>query len=154
MPTQRELDQLAVDAAFEQMCKSIAENGYPIGSSLMTPAGAIVSVGHNRREQDGDTTAHGEMVAMRNAGRRRDWHELTLATTLSPCAMCSGMTVLHRIPRVVIADNVNFQGREDWLCEAGVDVVLLPDERCIETMRQWITANRDRWGEDIGVPPR
>ncbi|MBX3364209.1 MAG: nucleoside deaminase [Phycisphaeraceae bacterium] len=153
MLSQQELDQLAIDAAYVQMLKSISEGGFPIGSSLMTRSGAIVAVGHNRREQDGDTTAHGEMVAMRNAGRRRDWHELTLATTLSPCAMCSGMTVLHRIPRVIIADNVNFQGRENWLRDAKVEVVLMPDERCIETMRAWIEKNPDRWGEDIGKPP-
>lgn len=154
MLTQEQMDRLAIDAAWEQMAKSEREGGYPIGASLMTARGEIVAVGHNRREQDGDTTAHGEMSCMRNAGRRRDWHELTLATTLSPCAMCSGMAVLHRIRRVVIADTENFQGREDWLRDAGIEVVVRPDERCITLMRAWIARNRERWEEDIGIPPR
>ena len=44
--------------------------------------GSIVSRGHNMRVQSGDPTAHAEVVAVRNAGRRRDWHKLVLVSTL------------------------------------------------------------------------
>src|SRR3569832_1030637 len=89
------LDRLALDAAYEQALKSRSEGGIPIGAALMNAAGVVVALGHNRRVQSGDPTAHAETVCVRNAGRRRDWQTLTMATTLSPCAMCSGTAVLH-----------------------------------------------------------
>ncbi len=150
---QTEIDRLALEAAYEQALKSRAEGGIPIGSALVTAQGVVVSLGHNLRVQTGDSTAHAETVCIRNAGRRRDWHTLTLASTLSPCAMCSGTTVLHRIPRVVIGENSTFQGREDWMRAEGITVVNLSDPRCVQMMREFIAARPELWDEDIGVPP-
>ena len=150
--TRQDLDRLALDAAYAQAQKSLSEGGIPIGSALMTDAGVIVALGHNLRVQTGDSTAHAETVCIRNAGRRRDWHTLTLASTLSPCAMCSGTAVLHRIPRVVIGENTTFQGREDWMHAEGVEIVLMNDPRCESLMREFIAANPSLWNEDIGVP--
>ncbi len=153
-PDRASLDRLALDAAYEQAQKSLSEGGIPIGSALVTDSGAIVARGHNLRVQSGDSTAHAETVCIRNAGRRRDWHTLTLASTLSPCAMCSGTTVLHRIPRVVIGENTTFRGREDWMRDEGIEIVNLNDVRCIQMMRDFIAARPDLWDEDIGVPPK
>jgi cytosine/creatinine deaminase len=147
------MDRLALEAAYEQALKSRAEGGIPIGSALMTAEGVIVALGHNLRVQTGDSTAHAETVCIRNAGRRRDWHTLTLASTLSPCAMCSGTAVLHRIRRVVIGESRTFQGREDWMRQAGIELVVADDPRCVELMREFITARPELWNEDIGVPP-
>lgn len=146
-------DRAAMDAAHAQALKSLAEGGIPIGAALMDANGVIVALGHNRRVQDGDPTAHAETVCIRNAGRRRDWHALTMATTLSPCAMCSGTAVLHRIPRVIIGENRTFQGREDWLRAEGAQVVVLDDPRCVRLMEDFIRARPDLWDEDIAVPP-
>jgi cytosine deaminase len=151
--TLNEHDQRALDAAYEQAIKSKNEGGIPIGSALMAPDGTIVAVGHNERVQSGDPTAHAETVCIRNAGRRRDWHELTLASTLSPCAMCTGTAVLHRIPRVIIGEHETFMGREDWLRGEGVEVLLADDDRCIQLMRSFIAERPELWDEDIGVPP-
>jgi len=151
--SQDEVDRLALEAAIAQAEKSLREGGIPIGSALVTAAGVIVAVGHNLRVQAGDPTAHAETTCIRNAGRRRDWHLLTLASTLSPCAMCSGTTVLHRISRVVIGENATFQGREDWMIAEGVTIVNLRDARCEAMMREFIAARPDLWDEDIGIPP-
>jgi cytosine deaminase len=147
------MDRMALNAAYAQAVKSRNEGGIPIGSALMGPDGTILAVGHNLRVQTGDSTAHAETVCIRNAGRRRDWHLLTLASTLSPCAMCSGTAVLHRIPRVVIGENKTFQGREDWMMAAGIEVRNLNDARCVAIMEQFIRERPDLWNEDIGVPP-
>jgi len=152
MPDTAALDRLALDAAYAQALKSRAEGGIPIGSALMTREGVIVSLGHNLRVQTGDSTAHAETVCIRNAGRRRDWHTLTLASTLSPCAMCSGTAVLHRIRRVVIGEHTTFLGREDWLRAEGIEVAVLSDPRCEALMREFIAQNPRLWNEDIGVP--
>lgn len=151
--TRDDIDRLVLDAAYAQAVKSRDEGGIPIGSALATSEGVVVALGHNLRVQSGDSTAHAETVCIRNAGRRRDWHTLILASTLSPCAMCSGTAVLHRIPRVVIGESTTFQGREDWMRAAGAEVRVLNDPRCIALMREFIAARPELWNEDIGVPP-
>ncbi|HZW09163.1 MAG TPA: nucleoside deaminase [Phycisphaerales bacterium] len=153
MPDRAKLDLRAMEAALAQAEKSFREGGIPIGAALMTPEGAVVGAGHNMRVQAGDPTAHGEMSCVRAAGRRRDWHTLTMATTLSPCAMCAGTAVLHRIRRVVIGEHRTFLGREDWLRDAGIEVVVLDDPRCAALMERFIAAKPELWNEDIGLPP-
>lgn len=153
MPTRTAHDLRALDAAYEEARAGLREGGIPIGSALMAPDGTIVARGHNLRVQTGDPTAHAETVCIRNAGRRRDWHTLTLASTLSPCAMCTGTAVLHRIPRVIIGEHETFLGREDWLRAEGVEVILANDPRCIQLMRDFIAQRPELWNEDIGVPP-
>jgi len=151
---QEQIDSLALEAAYEQALKSRREGGIPIGSAICNPKGVVVALGHNLRVQSGDPTAHAETVCIRSAGRRRDWHTLTLASTLSPCAMCSGTAVLHRIPRIIIGENTTFQGREDWLRASGAEVRILNDARCIGMMREFIKEQPQLWDEDIGVPPK
>src|SRR5215467_7938528 len=128
----------------------LTEGGLPIGSVLSDNSGRIVARGHNLRVQTGDPTAHAETVCIRNAGRRRDWPELTLVSTLSPCIMCTGTSLLYRIPRVVIGENQNFMGAEGLFREHGVNLVVLDDADCIQIMREFIHAHSDLWYEDIG----
>jgi len=137
-------------AALGQAEKSWSEGGIPIGSVLVSPAGEIVARGHNERVQSGDPTAHAEMVAVRHAGRRRDWHELTLVSTLSPCPMCSGTAILYKIPVVVIGENKTFEGAEAWMRQQGIELHVLDDERAIALMERLQKERPDLWAEDIG----
>jgi cytosine/creatinine deaminase len=136
--------------ALSEARKGLHEGGLPIGSVLADSAGRIVARGHNLRVQSGDPTAHAETVCIRNAGRRRDWSELTLVSTLSPCIMCTGTALLYRIPRIVIGENCNFLGAEDLFRQRGVDVVVLDDAECIQLMNDFIREHADLWNEDIG----
>ncbi len=129
-----------------------SEGGIPIGSVLADLDGKIISRGHNLRVQTGDPTAHAEVVFIRNAGRRTDWHKLVLASTLSPCIMCTGTSLLFRIPKIIIGENQTFQGAEDLFAANGVQCIVLNDPQCIEMMRDFIKAHPDLWNEDIGVP--
>lgn len=147
---QERIESMALECAIEQARKSLREGGIPIGAALVDERGVVVGLGHNLRVQTGDTTAHAETVCFRSAGRRRDWGKLTLASTLSPCAMCSGTAVLHRVKRVVIGERRTFQGREDWLRDAGIAVVNFDDARCVEMMREFVERQPGLWGEDIG----
>ena len=141
-----------IAAARAEAAAGFAEGGLPIGSVLATPDGTIVARGRNRRVQDGDPTAHAEVSCLRAAGRRRDWPDLTLVTTLSPCAMCSGAAVLYNVKRVVIGERTSFQGREDWLRQAGIDVVCVDDAGCREMMKECMEKKPELWAEDIGTP--
>jgi cytosine/creatinine deaminase len=143
-------DQELLQEALEEARTGLREGGLPIGSVLADRTGKIVARGHNLRMQTGDPTAHAETVCIRNAGRRRDWAELTLVTTLSPCIMCTGTALLYRIPRIVIGENRNFMGAEDLIRQSGVDVVVLDDAECIRMMSEFIREHADLWDEDIG----
>lgn len=143
-------DQALLKAALEEARRGLSEGGLPIGSVLADRDGRIVARGHNLRVQSGDPTAHAEVVCIRNAGRRRDWPQLTLASTLSPCVMCTGTTLLFQIPRVIIGENQNFQGAEDLFEQRGVNVVILNNAECIKLMRDFIRTHGDLWNEDIG----
>lgn len=141
-----------MDAAYAQAKKSYDEGGLPIGSVLYSPAeDAIVARGHNERVQEDDPTAHAEVVCIRNAGRRRDWPMLTLVSTLSPCIMCTGTSLLYRIPRVLVGENKNFLGAEDLFRDRGVELVLMNDEKCIALMKRFVKEKPDLWNEDIGI---
>ena len=141
-----------LDAAYEQAQKSLSEGGLPIGSVLVDAQGNIVARGHNERVQTGDPTAHAEVVCIRNAKRRRDWHTTTLVSTLSPCIMCTGTSLLYKIPTIVIGESTNFMGAEHLFIENGCTLIHARDQRCINMMRKFIAENPDLWNEDIGIP--
>ena len=145
------LDSGWIDEALYQAEKSWAEGGIPIGSVLVHESGNVVSRGHNTRVQTGDPTAHAEVVCFRNAGRRRDWAELTLVSTLSPCIMCTGTALLFGVKRVIVGENITFIGAEDLMRSNGVKVTVLQDERCIELMLRLQKEKPDLWAEDIGL---
>lgn len=129
------------------------EGGIPVGALLAREDGTIVARGHNQRIQSGDPTSHGETQCIRNAGRRRDWDELTLVTTLSPCPMCAGTAVLLGFRRVLIGERRSYRGAEAWLSEAGIAVECLDDPACLALMERLQREKPDLWREDIGLPP-
>ena len=90
-------------------------------------AATVIAAGHNERVQHGDPVAHGEISALRNAGRRASYLDTTLYTTLSPCQMCTGAILLFQIPRVVVGEARTFAGDLGFLRAKGVEVVLLDD---------------------------
>ena len=143
-------DKALLHEALEEAKAGLREGGLPIGSVLANQRGEIVARGHNLRVQSGDPTAHAETVCLRNAGRRRDWSELTLVSTLSPCIMCTGTALLFRIPRIIIGENQNFRGAEELFEQHGVSVVVVDDPECIRVMHEFIRAHADLWNEDIG----
>ncbi len=140
-------------AAIEEARMGLSEGGIPIGSVLVID-GTIVGRGHNRRVQLGNPILHAEMDCLANAGRltARDYQRATLVSTLSPCDMCSGATLLYGIPRVVIGESVTFQGPEKYLEQRGVVLTRLANPECIELMRAFIRDCPGLWNEDIGVP--
>lgn len=143
-------ERLLLREALGEAKLGLGEGGLPIGSVLADANGRVVARGHNLRVQTSDPTAHAEVVCIRNAGRRRDWPQLTLVSTLSPCIMCTGTSLLFRIPRVVIGENRNFQGAEELFSRNAVSVSVLDDPECIALMRSFIAEHPDLWHEDIG----
>ena len=141
-----------LQAAIDQARKSLWEGGIPIGSVLVHD-GKIIGQGHNCRVQTGSAIDHGEMNCLRNAGRlpASVYRNSIIYSTLSPCPMCSGAIVLYKIPHVIVGENRNFLGAEQYMRENGIRVEVLDDPECIELMRSFIEAKPQLWNEDIGV---
>ena len=91
--------------ALDVASAALAAGDVPVGAVVLSPGGEVLATGHNRREADGDPTAHAEMVALRAAAATREgWRlqDCTLVVTLEPCTMCAGALMLARIGRLVL----------------------------------------------------
>ncbi|RCK58097.1 Cytosine deaminase [Candida viswanathii] len=145
-------DKKGLLIALEQAKQSYSQGGIPIGSCIISPDGKVLGRGHNERIQKGSAILHGEMSALEDAGRLpgKTYKNCTIYTTLSPCNMCTGAILLYGIKRVVMGENVNFQGAEALLKANGVEVINMDDEGCKEIMSKFIKERSTDWNEDIG----
>jgi len=95
--------------AFELAAQAETTGDVPVGCVIVRD-GEIIGEGRNRREADGDATAHAEMEAIRMACEKTgSWrlHGCTLYVTLEPCPMCAGGIINSRI------DAVRYAAREE-----------------------------------------
>lgn len=136
--------------AYQLAKKGYDEGGCPIGGVIIDLDGNVLGEGHNMLVQEGNPIIHGEMSAMRDAGRMLTRKETIMYTTLSPCMMCAGTIVQFKIPHVVVGDTVNSAGNVDFLRERGVEVTILNDPDCIALVKQFIEEKPDLWLEDWG----
>jgi len=137
-----------LQATYDEALQAIEEGGVPIGSVLVLD-GKIVGRGHNRQKQMKSIIRHAEMdcidhaVGLSNA----DFHRCVIYTSLSPCEMCAGAIVFFRIPKVVIAENQNYRGAEDYLLSQGIEVVVLNDEHCIRMLQEFDRLHPGIWNK-------
>ena len=141
-------DRKFLQIAYDEALAGFNEGGCPIGASL-AEGDRLIAQGRNQRVQGGDPIAHGEMDCLRKAGRQKSYRNMTLYTSLSPCMMCSGTIIQFEIHRVVVGENVNFGGNEDFLRSRGVAVIVADDPDCIALMKRFITEKPELWAEDI-----
>jgi creatinine deaminase len=142
--------QAMLQVAIAEARSGLAEGGIPIGAALFDRQGNLLGRGHNRRVQHGDPSIHGETDAFRNAGRKSNYRDTIMVTTLAPCWYCSGLVRQFNIGMVVVGESVNFSGGVEWLRENGVEVVDLNSEECVVMLGDFIKARPELWNEDIG----
>ncbi|WP_454777687.1 tRNA adenosine(34) deaminase TadA [Georgenia muralis] len=95
----------AMDEALGLAREALTSDDVPVGAVVLGPDGRVLGRGRNRREADGDPTAHAEVLALREAARALGTWRLagcTLVVTLEPCTMCAGALVLARVDRLVL----------------------------------------------------
>ena len=89
--------------AIEQARDALRYGEVPVGAVIVL-GGSIIGEGFNQPIGSHDATAHAEVMALRDAGRRSQNYRLTGATlyvTIEPCQMCVGAMIHARIGRVV-----------------------------------------------------
>ncbi len=149
-----ELCRQMLAVAIEQARFGLAEGGIPIGAAMFTRTGELLSAGHNRRVQQGDPSMHAETDAFRRAGRKSNYRDLVMVTTLAPCWYCSGLARQFQIGALVVGESRTFAGGLDWLRDNGVEVIDLDNSECREMLEAYIAAHPEIWYEDIGEVPK
>jgi tRNA(Arg) A34 adenosine deaminase TadA len=126
----------------------------PFGAVVVRD-GEVVGLGWNRVVEEGDPTAHAEVLAIRDAAARLGTHVLddcTIYCSCEPCPMCLAAIYWARIPRVV------FAGEGEDAAEAGFDDTLIAREMSLEWAERSLSFSRalreeakkvlQRWRED------
>ena len=137
-----------LQATYDEACRAVEEGGVPIGSVLVLD-GQIVGRGHNRQKQLKSIIRHAEIDCIDNVAglSNADFRRSTIYTNLSPCEMCSGAIVFFGIPKVVIAENQNYCGAEDYLRAQGVEVTVLNDPQFIEMLHKFDRDHPGVWNK-------
>jgi tRNA(adenine34) deaminase len=150
------------EASFEAaMRAALAEAGaaadtgdVPVGAVVLDAAGTVIARGRNRREADGDPTAHAEIVAIRAAARSvGEWRldGLTLVVTLEPCTMCAGAITAARLSRLVYGAADPRAGAVGSLWDVVRDQRLAPvpevvgdvlADECLNVIRRFFSEHR------------
>ncbi len=89
--------------ALEEADRAATAGEVPVGAVVVLD-GRVVARGHNAPVADRDPTAHAEIVALRAAARELGNYRLpnvTLYSTVEPCAMCCGALIHARVARLV-----------------------------------------------------
>lgn len=141
--------------ALQQALTGRDEGGIPIGGALFL-GDTLLGQGRNRRVQEDSPIIHGEIDVFRSAGRpQRSWQgDLTLYTTLSPCIMCAGASMIYGISTIVIGENRTFEASEAIMRASGIEIIVLDDLPTLSMFTEWTAANEELWFEDIPSPRR
>jgi tRNA(adenine34) deaminase len=100
-----EHDQRWMMRALELAREAERDGEVPVGAVVVLH-GAMIGEGRNRMIGTNDCSAHAEIDALRDAGRRMGNYRFpgaSLYVTLEPCVMCAGAMIHARIGRVVFA---------------------------------------------------
>lgn len=108
----------------------LAEGEVPIGA-VAVRGGQIVARGHNRRNQLTDITRHAEIECIHDLSRHLNGNfnldNITIYSTLEPCAMCSGAMIHYGIKTVVYGEKDLINGaagsQYDFLIKSGTEVI-------------------------------
>ncbi len=110
--------------ALDEADRAAEVGDVPVGCVIVGSDGGELARGRNRREIDGDPTAHAEIDALRRAAAKiGHWRVegATVYVTLEPCPMCAGALVNARVSRVVYATHDPKAGAVDSLYGIGQD---------------------------------
>jgi tRNA(adenine34) deaminase len=141
-------------AALEEARAAQGTGDVPVGAVVLDASGAVIARGRNRREADGDPTAHAEIVAIRAAARLAgQWRldGLTLVVTLEPCTMCAGAITAARLDRVVFGAADPRAGAVGSLWDVVRDQRLAPvpevigdvlADECLNVIRRFFSEHR------------
>jgi len=99
------IDEKCMQRAFQLAKKSEEHDEVPVGA-IVVYKNEIIGEGWNQPISSHDPTAHAEIMALKNAGKKIENYRLpetTMYVTLEPCVMCAGAIVHARVAKLVYA---------------------------------------------------
>ncbi len=142
--------------AIELSAMGAREGGAPFGA-VVVKDGETIAEGHNVVVRTHDPTAHGEVVAIREACKKLKTCTLTgceLYTSCEPCAMCTSVIWLCGFDKVYygnsLPDTAKYCAMEGMAEDVGshMEKRSIPAERlCAEEAHRVIIS----WGEEFGA---
>lgn len=153
-------DEYFMTCAIKQAQKAFDKQEVPVGAVVVCD-NKIIGSGYNKKEHKKCSIYHAEIVAIKNAcKKKRDWrlNDCTLFVTMEPCAMCAGAIVNHRIKRVVIGvtepnfgacgSGVDLLNNQNLNTQTQVEVGVL-DEQCKTLLQNFFKARRSikKWND-------
>lgn len=94
-----------MNMAYKEAEKAYEEGDVPIGCVIVNEDGKVIGRAYNRRNKDGSTTSHAEILAIQQACKKMgDWRleDCDMYVTLEPCPMCAGAILQARMRKVYI----------------------------------------------------
>jgi tRNA(adenine34) deaminase len=150
-------DDSLMQEAIAEADAALAIEEVPVGCVILhVPTDRLIARGHNRRQSNGDPTAHAEILALRDAAAALgSWRlsECAMAVTLEPCPMCAGAIVNARLGRLVYgcddpkagAIRTLFRICDDPRLNHRVEIAAgVMAEKCAQLLRDFFKAQRAR----------
>lgn len=148
---------------FMKIAKENADNGIakkeggPFGAVVVDKEGNIIANGNNKVLKTNDPTAHAEIVAIREASKKLNTHDLSdciLYTSCEPCPMCLSAIIWANIKKVYYActrkDAASIGFRDDMIYEylkgENKDLIQLKEidrKECIELFEEYKQKNKE-----------
>lgn len=131
--------------AIELSNQSVDGGSSPFGCVIVDAGGKVVGQGHNRVVPDNDPTAHGEVMAIRNACKNLGSFDLSgciLYTSCEPCPMCLNACKWANIKEVYYAadrydaEDIGFRDRVFYE-DDPVELVRIDLPEAREVMQKW-----------------
>ena len=124
---------------------SVNHGSSPFGCVIVNKDGKIVGEGHNHVVLDNDPTAHGEVVAIRNACKNLGTFDLSgciLYTSCEPCPMCLNACNWANIAEVYYAadrydaEDIGFRDRVFYE-DNPINLVHIEIKDAVRVMHKW-----------------
>lgn len=149
-----EIMSLAIEEAERTMKKDM---GGPFGAAIVKD-GKVISVSSNTVLSDNDPTAHAEINAIRQAGKKLNTHDLSdciLYATGYPCPMCLSAIIWANIKEVYYgtdledAEQIGF--RDDFIYNfiknnnKGNELTIknIQKSKCLELFKEYEEENKE-----------
>lgn len=140
--------------AKEEAILAMNKGEIPVGA-VIVKNGVVIGKGHNLKETLNDSTAHAEILAIKEASKYiGNWrlNGAKMYVTLEPCPMCASAISQSRISKVYIGTFNKDMGAcgsvinllDDRRLNSFVDIKWVYDEECSELLTKFFNSRRKR----------
>ena len=148
--------------ALEEAVNASELGNFPVGALLVTSSGEVIAKAKNGIYTNKGYLYHAEMqlISLNQGYLWEHEHDVTLYSSVEPCIMCLGATVICRIKHVVWAANDYWAGarqsynfdsiylRERY-CELVVSPILSLQIQSVKLVANWLKQHRPEILEQV-----